>query len=192
MEEKKIIDSSETEPRLSSAEIAEALGASEYFPIDSVEDALKLYHKRSKGETKMIDKFVGEYRWLSNFHPCKVLLDAVEYESTEHAYQAAKTLDTFERFRIRDAETPGKAKKLGRRLKVRSDWESVKLQVMEMLLRQKFAQPELKQLLIDTGDRELIEGNHWHDLFWGVDQTTREGQNHLGKILMKIRDEIRR
>lgn len=139
----------------------------------------------------MIDQFEGEYRWLSNFWPAKVLLDAVEYQSTEHAYQAAKTNDEIERMRIKDAKTPGQAKRLGRKVNVRSDWENCKLSVMENLLRQKFAIPELRQKLLDTGDQELLEGNNWHDVFWGIDLKTREGKNHLGKLLMKIRNEIR-
>ena len=137
---------------------------------------------------KTIDTFEGEYRFLSNFHPAKVYLDGVEYRSTEHAYQAAKSLDQDERLRIKNAKSPADAKKLGRKVKLRKDWENIKLDVMLDLLRQKFEIPELRQLLIDTGDDELIEGNTWGDEFFGVCRGV--GKNHLGRLLMQVRKEI--
>jgi ribA/ribD-fused uncharacterized protein len=84
--------------------------------------------------------------------------------------------------------TAAESKKLGRKLTLRSDWEGVKLQVMEKLLVQKFAHADLKEKLLETGDCLLVEGNNWSDVFWGVDRR-KGGQNHLGKLLMKIRDE---
>lgn len=139
--------------------------------------------------TNTINSFTGDHKFLSNFYPCKVELDGVEYPSVEHAYQAAKTLDKDERkaFHKRPLPTAGESKKLGRKLKLRPDWESVKLQVMENLLVQKFADDHLKGLLQETGDATLIEGNYWGDNFWGVDKK-KGGKNHLGKLLMKIRD----
>jgi len=139
--------------------------------------------------TNIIDSFTGDYKFLSNFYPCKVKLDDVEYPSVEHAYQAAKTLDLDERkpFHKRPLLTAGESKKMGRKLKIRPDWESVKLKVMEDLLAQKFADPVLKKQLQETGDAKLIEGNYWGDDFWGVDKK-KGGKNHLGKLLMKIRD----
>lgn len=135
-----------------------------------------------------IEKFDGEYRWLSNFWPAEVILDGEKYISTEHAYQAAKTLDLDLRKEIQAAKYPGKAKKLGQKVILREDWEGVKLAVMEDLLRQKFQDPELRQALLDTGTAELIEGNHWNDCFWGI--CNNKGTNHLGRLLMKIRKEI--
>lgn len=139
--------------------------------------------------TKDIDSFTGDHKFLSNFYPCKIMLDDVEYPSVEHAYQAAKTTDTDDRkpFHQHPLPTAGQSKKLGRKLKIRPDWESVKLQVMEELLIQKFADSTLKKQLQETGDAKLIEGNWWGDTFWGVDQK-KGGKNHLGKLLMKIRD----
>lgn len=139
--------------------------------------------------TNIIDSFTGDYKFLSNFYPCKVKLDDVEYPSVEHAYQAAKTLDPDERkhFHRHPLPTAGESKKLGRKLKIRPDWESVKLKVMEDLLVQKFADEILKKQLQETGDAKLIEGNWWGDTFWGVD-VKKGGKNHLGKLLMKIRD----
>ena len=138
----------------------------------------------------MINSFRGEYRWLSNFWLCTIYLDGYSYPSTEHAYQAAKTDNPVDRDRIRKAPTCKEAKHLGYLVKLRSDWESIKLSVMEDLLRQKFTDyPDLKQKLLATGDQELIEGNTWNDTYWGV--CNSKGENHLGKLLMKIRAELR-
>ena len=137
----------------------------------------------------MIDKFTGEYRWLSNFELCEVCFDGVMYASSEAAYQAAKTLDTHERDDIQAAKTPGQAKRLGQKVAMRKDWDSVKVNVMEEIVRNKFANnPDLKEKLLATGTQELVEGNTWGDKFWG--KVDGVGKNHLGKILMKVRDEL--
>lgn len=139
----------------------------------------------------MIDRFVDRYRFLSNFYPAVVTLGGEEYPSVEHAYQAAKTLDLSKRRMIRRAVTAGDAKKLGRNLALlRPDWSTVKLEVMETLVREKFTRHhDLGKLLLLTGYEELIEGNYWGDTFWGV--CKGKGQNHLGKILMRVREELR-
>ena len=140
----------------------------------------------------MIDKFQGEYRWLSNFHEANILVYGNWYTTNEHAYQAAKTLVPYDRKRIREAMRPGQAKKLGRRVKVRHDWEDVKLFIMESLVRQKFFNdPHLGRFLLATENDYIQEGNWWRDNFWGIDLKTGEGKNHLGKILMKVREELR-
>lgn len=137
-----------------------------------------------------IDSFSGEHHFLSNFHLAEVTYDGVTYPSTEHAYQAAKTLDLAARRKIRECGKPNRAKGLGRKIKMRANWESIKLSVMEDLVRQKFTKhADLKGLLLETGDRKLVEGNWWKDIYWGVYNGV--GQNHLGKILMKIRGELR-
>ncbi len=138
---------------------------------------------------KTISKFDGDFRFLSNFHPCKVEMDGVEYSSTEHAYQAAKTLVPEERDKIKNAPSATHAKRAGKNIEVRPDWNEVKLSVMEDLLRKKFAIQELKELLLSTKDAELAEGNWWGDTFWGI--CKGKGENHLGKLLMKIRDELK-
>lgn len=135
-----------------------------------------------------ISDFRGESRWLSNFHLVKVELDGVPYSSTENAYQAAKTLDPDLR-RVFRTCTPSEAKRHGRLLALRPDWEAVKVPVMLDLLRQKFAHPELRAKLLATGDAQLIEGNWWNDTFWGVCRGI--GQNWLGRLLMQVRDEVR-
>lgn len=137
----------------------------------------------------MIDRFDGDYDFLSNFHMHPVTLDGVVYPSNEHAYQAAKTLDQAEREYVRTRTTPGLAKKAGRRnVTLRPDWDQVKLGVMEDLCRQKFQDPQLRKLLLATAPHDLVEGNWWNDTFWGV--CNGRGENHLGQILMGIREEV--
>ena len=132
-----------------------------------------------------------EYRFLSNFWPCKIILDAEVYSSVEHAYQAAKTIDPFARALIRGTPTPAAAKRLGRNVLLRPEWTTsmLRVNVMRDLLRQKFSIQPLRERLLATGDVELIEGNHWGDHFWGV--CDGRGENHLGKLLMEIRGEVR-
>jgi N-glycosidase YbiA len=134
-------------------------------------------------------EFEGRYAWLSNFYPVKVRLDNIEYPSVEHAYQAAKTFDQSERFKIRTAKSPGTAKKLGKKVTLRPNWNRLRLRVMEDLLRQKFERPDLRELLLTTYPGKLVEGNWWKDMYWGV--FCGVGENHLGRLLMKIRDDIR-
>jgi ribA/ribD-fused uncharacterized protein len=137
-----------------------------------------------------IDSFQGEYRYLSNFWPAEVVFEGMTYPTAEHAYQAAKSLDPAERQRIAAAPTPAQAKQAGRALKPRDDWETAKFQVMEVVVRDKFTRhADLGRQLLASGDAELIEGNTWGDRVWGVYQG--EGENRLGKILMKVRAELR-
>ena len=136
----------------------------------------------------MISEFKGQYRFLSNFSIVNLRIGDMHFISAEHAFQAAKSLNPEDWANISTIETPGGAKRAGRLLKVRPDWESIKLDVMEIILREKFSYPELAHKLNKTGDQELIEGNHWGDTFWGV--CRNQGQNHLGRLLMKIRSEL--
>lgn len=163
----------------------------------------------------MIDSFKGEHRWLSNFWPTYVTFEGELYPSVEHAYVAAKFLpkqlvfdpnrdwlvEVYLRGVIRNTRGPGKAKRLGQKYKdlIRPDWKDVRLGVMESLLRQKFdpsretADEPLAQMLLDTGEQALVEGNVWHDNFWGnctCSKCPEPGENHLGKLLMQIRSEL--
>jgi len=118
---------------------------------------------------KEITSFSGAYRFLSNFWLAPVKFEGKIYPSSEHAYQAAKTKDPEERKKIRRAKTPGKAKRLGRSVKLRPDWESVKIQIMTEVVREKFEKNEdIRILLMNTGKAKLVEGNHWGDTFFGV------------------------
>lgn len=135
-----------------------------------------------------ITQFKGQYRFLSNFHPAEVMLEGETYPTVEHAYQAAKFESDVVRSHIRCADTAAKAKRLGSKYKIREDWDLIKLAVMKGLLVQKFRHPELAALLKATGDAELIEGNWWGDIYWGVCEGV--GHNHLGKLLMEIRSTL--
>lgn len=135
----------------------------------------------------MISSFRDEYFFLSNFYPVEIKLDGIVYPNAESAFQAQKTLDVEERRKFSMLRNPVQAKRLGRKVKLRDDWEEVKLDIMTKIVSQKFLQhPHLIEMLLQTGDEELIEGNKWGDQFWGVCKD--KGENHLGKILMKIRD----
>ena len=141
----------------------------------------------------VINEFKGKYAYLSNFwflaNP--ILFDDCYYITVEHAYQAAKTFDKEKRTEIRFTKRPGDAKRLGKRVYFRADWENVKLDIMYNLVKQKFEDPVLKSMLLGTDYATLQEGNWWHDTFWGVDIHTGVGENHLGKTLMRVRDELR-
>ena len=142
----------------------------------------------------MIDFFDGEHAFLSNFYNASCIFEEKLYPTVEHAFQAAKSLDQVERDWIAAAETPGKAKRMGRSITLRSDWEKIKFDVMKECLRSKFADPVLKQKLLATGDEELVEGNYWHDNTWGNCSCEKckdiVGRNMLGNILMKLRTEF--
>jgi ribA/ribD-fused uncharacterized protein len=131
----------------------------------------------------MIEKFSGPHRFLSNFYPCTIIYGGITYPSVENAYQACKSDDLVVRG-IFGKISAKEAKRLGRNIVMSIYFEGRKLELMEQLLWQKFSYPPLKELLLNTGDEELVEGNDWGDRFWGVDGN---GENHLGKILMKIR-----
>lgn len=140
--------------------------------------------------SEVISWFKGENAFLSNFHPSPVMYEGLEYPTVEHAFQAAKSLSPEEREPIRMARTPTVAKRLGRRVTLRPGWDTARLQIMAMLVQQKFSShPELRKQLLATGDAELVEGNTWNDTFWGV--CRGKGQNYLGKILMQVRDQLR-
>lgn len=136
----------------------------------------------------VIDSFRDDFSFLSNFHPSVIYVDGKRYATVEHAYQAMKALDPEHHEMIRCAKTAGEAKKLGRIVPCRPDWDEVKVGIMRDLVRRKFENPFLRPLLAATGDAELVEGNYWHDTFWGVYKGT--GENWLGRILMEIRSEI--
>ena len=150
---------------------------------------MNLAKRRMMQTSLVISEFSGKYHFLSNFSQAEVWLDGESYPSTEHAYQAAKTLDPQWREKIRSADTPNLAKRLGRKAPVRENWDEIKLDIMYELVRQKFCQHSaLSRKLMDTEGIELIEGNWWGDKFWGV--CGGEGENNLGKILMRVREEL--
>jgi len=134
-------------------------------------------------------EFSEKDRWLSNFARCWVLLDGIKYPTTENAYQASKTIQKKSREQF-ETISPGKAKRMGQKLEIRDDWDDVKVSIMTDLNRQKYNQAPFRQHLLSTGDYQIVEGNTWGDVFWGV--CNGVGENNLGKIIMKIREELRR
>ena len=138
----------------------------------------------------IINTFRDKYLFLSNFSQARIKYNGLEFKNSEAAFQAQKVLDDDKRIPFTKL-APKEAKRLGRQVEIRPDWEDVKDGIMEEVVRAKFSQNgNLQDKLLATGDAILIEGNTWHDCYWGVDIKTGEGQNRLGKILMKIRSEF--
>lgn len=144
----------------------------------------------------MINGFDAEYAFLSNFYDCSVVYRGLKFLNTEAAFQAAKCLNEAEA-REFCFLPPNQAKRRGRRVTLRPDWEAVKYDIMLEIVRCKFTQNvELQAKLLATGDEELVEGNWWHDNTWGNCSCDRcidkEGKNWLGNVLMQVRDELRK
>lgn len=136
-----------------------------------------------------ISGFFGEYRWLSNFWPASVHLRELTFSSVEAAYQAAKTRDVAIQKKFCGL-SPVEAKRFGRNIPLREDWEEVKEKAMLYFLEQKFAPgSQLARKLLYTGDAVLVEENSWGDRYWGVCRGS--GENRLGKLLMQVRDSLR-
>jgi ribA/ribD-fused uncharacterized protein len=137
-----------------------------------------------------INNFRGPYRWLSNFEYAPFIYQGIEWPTSEHAYQAMKSRDQSDWERVARLPTPKDAKAAGYKLKIRHDWEQIKYQVMYHIVRAKFFQnPNLAEKLLATGFDKLVEGNTWGDTYWGV--CNGRGENNLGKILMKVREDLR-
>lgn len=138
----------------------------------------------------MINNFSGKYGFLSNYYAAPINYDGILYPTTEHAFQAIKSLNFEERKMIADCSTPGNAKKMGRTITLRKDWEDIKYGIMWQICLLKFLTwTDLKDKLLETGEEELVEGNTWNDKVWGV--CDGQGTNWLGKILMDIRSRLK-
>lgn len=136
----------------------------------------------------MINNFRGKYSFLSNFYSTRVVYNGIVYTNTEAAFQAQKSLDPDVRMVFANLNA-SQAKKLGRSIQLRPDWEEVKDQIMYEIVYEKFSQnPDLLEMLLDTGDEYLEEGNTWNDRTWGT--VNGVGENRLGKILMSVREEL--
>lgn len=138
-----------------------------------------------------IKQFRGKYYFLSNFSDYPVQLDGLTYLNGEAAFQAGKVTTQKEKLAFVGIP-PNIAKSKGRRVKLRNDWEVIKVGRMRQVIDAKFANPKLATLLLQTGDAELLEGNNWNDKIWGVDINTLQGKNQLGKILMDKREQLRK
>lgn len=146
-----------------------------------------------------IISFADNYAFLSNFYKHNLITDIdypdIKYPTVEHAFQAAKTLSRSERKQLSELATPAEAKFTGRHIKIREDWEDVKLDIMKYYLKEKFSIPELRERLLATEGTILVEGNIWHDNFWGDCYCNKcknkIGYNNLGQLLIQIRKEIK-
>ena len=148
------------------------------------------------GDPVIIDKFSGDYDWASNFYPVIVTIDDLNFRSVEIAYQASKSSDYMDKlmFSQLGSEDSGKAKRLGRKVKLIRDWDLKKISIMKRLLYQKFGYEFFRGKLLETNQAQLIEGNYWHDNYWGNCKCkkceNKPGLNNLGKLLMEIRGNI--
>lgn len=139
----------------------------------------------------MISSFTGKYRWLSNFWPVKIEWMGITWPSLEHSYVATKC-ESFEDVHAIHEKTAGQVKRFGKKIKIRGDWEGMRVDTMRQLLQLKFQDPVLREKLLATDDEEIIEGNRWHDTHWGRCGCGKcpEGKNILGKLLMKLREQL--
>lgn len=136
-----------------------------------------------------IERFTEEYDFLSNICLSPFIWEGITWKTAENAFQASKFSSPDRRKEIA-LMSADKAKQRGNIISVSKEWEDEKVEIMESILRAKFSQnPDLEEKLIGTGDKILINGNNGKDLFWGIDRYSFCGENHLGKILMKIREE---
>lgn len=142
-----------------------------------------------------IENFHDSHYFLSNFYIAPMKIDGKSFQTNEHFFQASKASDEAMFELVRLAKTAAQTKKLGREIPMRKNWENIKNEVMLKGLRAKFALPEMRALLLETGDATLIEGNNWHDRYWGrcdCAQHGGAGENWLGRLLMQVREEIRK
>lgn len=135
----------------------------------------------------MIISFTDKYSFLSNFYPCNIIYNNFVFPSVENAYQASKCAIEEDKLEFVTVSA-GKAKRMGRQVPLRTDWESVKVDIMKNLVYQKFSNKDLQSKLLATLPNELIEGNDWNDTFWG--KCNNIGEDMLGKILMEVRDTL--
>lgn len=137
----------------------------------------------------MINQFRSKYYFLSNFYNSPIEYEGITYLNNESAFQSAKTTSYEERLKFSNLDSSS-AKRKGRHVKLRHDWEKVKYDIMYEIVLAKFSQnEELKKKLINTGNEHLEEGNTWGDKIWGT--VNGVGQNNLGKILMRVRGELK-
>lgn len=136
----------------------------------------------------MIKEFRKEYFFLSNFYETEIVYEGRKFLCSEAAFQASKckresTKNSF--LHLLGTE----AKKRGREIKKREDWDEIKDEVMYKICKIKFSKPILRAKLLATGNEYIREENYWNDKYWGT--VNGVGENKLGLILMKIREEIK-
>lgn len=135
---------------------------------------------------RTVERFSGDFRFLSNFWPAVVVYNGITFPTIEHAYQAAKSDSRAVQLTFLLDDTPFQAKRRGSRVKIRGDWVDAKVPIMRDLIHQKFSGEPLKSKLQSTRGMWLQEGNTWGDTFWGI--CDGMGLNTLGRLLMEERD----
>lgn len=138
--------------------------------------------------TIMIKYLQGKHAFLSNFYPATFHFMGKKYKSSEHFYQAAKAITSEQAHSIRNAPSPAIARRRGRTIKIRDDWDKIRINVMRLALELKFREHGLGKKLIATKDKFIAEENNWGDQFWG--QVNSCGSNMLGLLLMKLRTQL--
>ncbi len=155
---------------------------------------------RTTQKLDVIDSFSGEYSWLSNFYPSSFRTPGSThvYKTVEHFYQCSKAHNHQDFLNILECTTPGRAKRMGRKINLRPDWtDEIAIEKMSLGIYWKFTtHEELAQKLLNTGESLLVEGNNWHDNYWGACQcepcnSQILAQNKLGEILMKLRNRLK-
>lgn len=142
----------------------------------------------------IIKKIVEEKKyclnWFSNMRRFDkpLIYEGISYWTVENFYQAMKTEKADLETRKKIAQlNPGKSKSEGQKIKIRSDWNDKKLGVMEIALRHKFQKGTSWKKKLDSFKEPIIEWNNWSDVFWGIDIFTGKGENHLGRLIEKMR-----
>lgn len=165
------------------------------YDIDAVSDMLHpavlpyLKGLKESDFPKEILQFKKEYDFLDNAYPVPITYEGLVYPSVTSAFYASKSLKKEDRLIFAKCSIE-KAKTKGGAIRAYEGWEEKQLEIMEELIRIKFWQnPQLLEKLLDTKGCTLIDGNKKKEKFWGLNLITWEGENYLGKILMKIRDE---
>lgn len=147
-----------------------------------------------KNEDTAIMSFRGKYLFLSNFYEGKAFdYRGYKFTNSEAPFHAEKCWDRVKEFEM---ERPSQSKKLGQKVLMREDWDNVKDEIMYNVCYAKFTQDEeLKNKLLATGDRELVEANRWNDKYWGMTYSQRHnmwiGENRLGLVLMRLREDLK-
>ena len=187
-----LFDAPDDIDEISSSAVRALLKGEDYMQAKAMltDEVWNLLKDNGKIPALTIGKFRDEYHFLSNFYEADVEYDGIVYKNNEAAFQAQKVLDPEIRKQFAEYN-PSKAKSLGRKVDLRPDWEEVKLGLMYEIVKAKFEQnDDLRELLMQTGNKILVEGNNWNDVFWGMSIKTGLGKNHLGKILMRVRAEL--
>ena len=167
------------------------------YPIEATKSRLSKLPKRFEYRSiqemdhmpDIITRFRGPFKFLSNLYPTPITYKGNTYCCLEAAYQAQKSLDPAIQERFANIRLPYKSRGMGQRIKtIRPDWFDIRISIMEELLYIKFSHPQLKEWLQCTGQSKIVECNTWGDTFWGIYNGV--GENHLGTLLMKVRDTL--